>query len=300
MPKMTKLWKSPREAQESLLRDLIKRDARTEYGREHRLEEILSLKELQKKHPLTDYDHYRKYVQRLADGEPNVFVGETLVRFGCTSGTTGPSKVIPFVQSQLNMVNFCIFIARRCVAGEYLECPSPAQRHIICISKDNSMKSKSEVKFGRAIQVPDKGHKFFSMQNTPKAGFEIQTDFELVYVHLLFGLLDSNLGAIYTVFTFQLVRVITVLRENWKMLVDDIQTGRVNLDLNIPPSILESLNSSLTPNPQRADELTVEFSKGFRGIFARVWPNLKLIVSAEQGDHLHKIKASGQTEGKIS
>ncbi|XP_071790415.1 uncharacterized protein [Asterias amurensis] len=297
MPKMTKLWKSTREAQESLLRVLIKRDAGTEYGKEHRLEEILSLKELQTKHPLTDYEHYRKYVQRLADGEPNVCVGETLVRFGLTSGTTGPSKVIPIVKSQLNMINFSIFIARRCVAGEYFECLSPAQRYIFCLSKYKSLKSKSGVKFGHAIQVPDQGHKFFSMQNTPNAGFEIQTDFELLYVHLLFGLMDRNLGAIYTVFTFQLARVITVLRENWKMLVDDIQTGRVNLDLNISPSILESLNSSLTPNPQRADELTVEFSKGFRGIFARVWPNLKLIVSAEQGGHLHKIKASGQTEG---
>ncbi len=128
MPKMTKLWKSPRQAQESLLRELITRDADTVYGKERRLEEILSLTELQKKHPLTDYDHYRSYVQRLADGEPNVFVGETLLRFGQTSGTTGSSKMIPIVKSQLDAFNLSLFNTRRCGEGKYLESLSPAQR----------------------------------------------------------------------------------------------------------------------------------------------------------------------------
>ena len=96
MAMMKQMWRHPRKAQEELLQKLIRRDAKTEYGRHH-LEEIHSLEDLVNKHPLTSYDHYQKYIERLADGEEGVIVGEKPVRFGVTSGTTGVGKRMPYV-----------------------------------------------------------------------------------------------------------------------------------------------------------------------------------------------------------
>ena len=72
--KMKKVWKHPRDEQEAFLRKMLARDADTEYGRRYGFGDIGSLQEFRDKHPLTKYDHYRDYFQRLADGEKNVCV----------------------------------------------------------------------------------------------------------------------------------------------------------------------------------------------------------------------------------
>ncbi|XP_022106526.1 GH3 domain-containing protein-like, partial [Acanthaster planci] len=68
----------------------------TEYGRRY-LRGIQSLQDFRDKHPLTKYDHYQDYFQRLAEGEKNVCVATKFDRFGTSSGTTGKGKLIPVV-----------------------------------------------------------------------------------------------------------------------------------------------------------------------------------------------------------
>ncbi|XP_071820153.1 uncharacterized protein [Apostichopus japonicus] len=81
--------KNPREAQELLLQKIIKKNKNTDYGYQFRLGEIHSLEDLRQKHPITDYDHYRRFINRLSKGEKDVLTAEKVSRLILTSGTTG-------------------------------------------------------------------------------------------------------------------------------------------------------------------------------------------------------------------
>lgn len=48
----------------------------------------------QQRHPITDYDHYEKFVERVAKGEQNVLISEKPLILAMTSGTSGSSRML--------------------------------------------------------------------------------------------------------------------------------------------------------------------------------------------------------------
>ena len=62
------------------------------------------------------------------------------------------------------------------------------------------------------------------------------------------------------------------------MLVDDIEAGIINSDIQMPQEVRESLMKKITPMPERAAELRSIFEQGFDIPFAtRVWKDLQII-----------------------
>ena len=86
----------PREAQERLLRGYLERNARTEFGRRHGFASIDSVESYRECVPVTDYDGYAEYVDRIARGEPNVLTREPVEVLEWSSGSTRAAKLIPF------------------------------------------------------------------------------------------------------------------------------------------------------------------------------------------------------------
>ena len=61
--------------QASMLRARLEANKATEYGRDHHFDSILAADDVvatfRKEHPLTTYEHFAPYVERVAQGEPN-------------------------------------------------------------------------------------------------------------------------------------------------------------------------------------------------------------------------------------
>ena len=289
--KMKKVWKHPRDEQESFLRKMLARDAYTEYGRRHGFGDISSLKEFRDKHPLTKYDHYRDYFQKLADGEKNICVAAKVERFGTSSGTTGKGKLIPMVASQ--NVPFLITAVPRLVSKL-----SPVQKLVMLYCKPADKFTKKGLHIGPAVVVPESDESSMTaVQNTPFSGFKISTDFEATYVHVLFALTDKNIYQFFAPFASQVYRAIKMLEDEQNMFLEDLTEGRVNPKLQIDGEIRRSLDAALTANPARANELREEFAKGFVGIVGRIWPRLEYIVTIDISGYMKKLDAR-YTRGK--
>ena len=97
----------------------------------------------------------------------------------------------------------------------------------------------------------------------------------IMYIHLLLGLRDRELGSINGSFAGTLYSAMKVLESSWKELVDYIESGTINVkaDLRLDQFVRCRLESLLSPDLARAQELLVEFEKGFHGIMSRVWPH---------------------------
>ena len=109
------------------------------------------------------------------------------------------------------------------------------------------------------------------------------TEREALYAHLLFGLADPYLGMLEANFISMVHTAFVELEKKWPSLVQDIELGRVDPELDIPEDVRRRLDALLTPDPGRAAILKVEFQKGFEGIAKRIWPQLNLVLAVDSG-----------------
>lgn len=89
----------PAIAQQQTLRQLLQRHAKTQFGREHRFDQIRTPADYRQAVPIRDYEGFRPYVQQMMAGESDILVRESVGMFTMTSGTTGQPKYIPVTPS---------------------------------------------------------------------------------------------------------------------------------------------------------------------------------------------------------
>ena len=73
----------------------------------------------------------------------------------------------------------------------------------------------------------------FHALSTPRMLLDIPSVPTGLYIHLLFALRDRDLGSIWSNFTYYIHGVFVFLEENWKLMVQDIEKGEINPDLEI-------------------------------------------------------------------
>jgi hypothetical protein len=86
----------PRQAQEEILRRIVRDNTDTVFGREYQFADIRSVAGFQERVPLSTYDEYTRYIQRIQSGEPRVLTRSRVTRLIPSSGSTAPAKLIPF------------------------------------------------------------------------------------------------------------------------------------------------------------------------------------------------------------
>jgi hypothetical protein len=89
----------PGSAQEQYLKKLLKTCAATDYGRKYHFSQISSVLNFQENVPLTHYEDYLPYIEDISHGKTNVLTHEPVILFQPTSGTSSPSKLIPYTRS---------------------------------------------------------------------------------------------------------------------------------------------------------------------------------------------------------
>lgn len=99
--------RNPEVSQQLLFDNLIKRGARTEFGKEHNFETINSFEKYGQNVPLRDYDMFEPYIERVRKQEKNILWDTPVKWFAKSSGTSSAkSKFIPITQESLNECHY--------------------------------------------------------------------------------------------------------------------------------------------------------------------------------------------------
>lgn len=99
--------KEPAEIQERVLRNLIKKAAKTKWGRLYGYSKIKTLKQFQECVPLQSYEDLQPYIERMQKKEKNILWPGKIVGFAKSSGTTGAkSKFIPVTSDSLKKCHY--------------------------------------------------------------------------------------------------------------------------------------------------------------------------------------------------
>ena len=99
--KTTKWADRPLETQQKVFDVLMKKAARTEFGRDHDIQSIKSHKDFVRQVPIRDYEALKGYVEKVVSGEADILWPGKPVYFAKTSGTTSGAKYIPITKESI-------------------------------------------------------------------------------------------------------------------------------------------------------------------------------------------------------
>ena len=85
--------------QEQKLLHLLQKNRETRFGREHRLDTIVSVEDYQRKVPISLYEDFAPYIERIASGSAAELTAEAVLLFELSSGSVTASKMIPYTKS---------------------------------------------------------------------------------------------------------------------------------------------------------------------------------------------------------
>ena len=91
--------KNTSKTQESVLKSILKRHQETRFGKQYSFKKICNIHDFQEAVPLSQYDDYLPYIERIANGEQGVLTSDKVILLEPTSGSTAASKLIPYTAS---------------------------------------------------------------------------------------------------------------------------------------------------------------------------------------------------------
>jgi len=267
----------PDAAQEQVLHALLRKNARTAFGREHGFLQIRTPAEFARRVPVRGYDQLRPWIERIRWGEPQVLTSEPVRRLVPTSGSTAARKLIPYTESlhrQLNRaVNPWIFALYRehprAVRGVSYWAISPVTHNAFPPG------GESAVPMGFDDDAAYLGGLRRALVNAamavPPELQKIPTIEEWRYVTALLLLRQSNLRLISVWHPSFLLLLLGTMRDNWEQLLSDLSAGTCSVSSRLPASLAARIR--FPGDARRARALPA----GFPDTLDHVWPKLEVV-----------------------
>ncbi|XP_029934325.1 GH3 domain-containing protein isoform X2 [Myripristis murdjan] len=274
-----------KQAQEETLLRRLRKNADTCYGRQYDFSSIKDSDVFRARHPVTTYEHYRELIRRIAVGEEKVIIAEKPLILAMTSGTSGASAMLLSTKDTnteffLQGVSVCLDAMRRAFpATESL------QRTTKFFYTPTFRQSEAGIPIGPNSSTPASSRHMLNLYTTPAPAFEVPSEKDTLYLHLLFALKDPSVGTLESNFASTVFYAFSALQERWQELVEDIEQGKISSALALEPKVRASLEAVMKPDPGRAAQLRAHFQEGFRGIAKRLWPELHLVLAVDSGSN---------------
>ncbi len=274
--------KEPKDAQNALLRKILRRSRTSEYGRKYDFKNIRTVDEYRARVPLTKYADYAPYVERMMQGEKNLIYTGRNVRYCTSSGSVGKPKMLPKSVSDLWKMQCIGFSCSVATAAHHLRRTKgvrlPPQIGLLTMALTGH-RARDGKKINDAGQVPLDYLKpilpFFCTSPLSLMYPEHEELLDTAYLQLRFALENRRVSYLGSLVITLLTTMFEYLEEHWQMLCDDIEKGVVNPSVRVTPELRLEYGKKLRPNPDRAAELRREFKKGFDDPIApRIWPRL--------------------------
>ena len=250
---------------------MLSKNSDTEIGKKWKFGGISSLKQFQKQVPLTSYEVFKPYIDRIADhGEQNLLTTDTIVQFAPSSGTTGKMKLIPVTSATVKSL------------------PSPATSEKILllnsIPDDQSDKTISSL-LVQSLSIGMQRHLLETCPGNYVAPLEAYNSSSVpvaIYIQLVFGVRDATVNILESTFITLLISALKDLTLKWPQLLINIEKGKFHESLSIPAEERRSLDALLGgPDPARADQLRIIFQQAkhsnFSNIIPAIWPHVKIV-----------------------
>jgi len=275
------------ELNEELLMRILRDNSETEYGKKYGFADIKSVEEYQKKVPVIVYDHIAQELERMADGEKNILTAYPFTHMNETSATMGVPKRIPMTQEQAQVFlkynkQYMDGLKANLLGSSWME------GRAFCTTEGKHRKLDSGITVGDASSVmadyirggrETLGAMMATLFTSPLEATLPVPNTDTKYIHARFALMDENVTGIISGFYSLVVNYLKYIANNYELLINDIEKGTINEDIELTPEVRESLLAKLQPMPERAAKLREIFKDGSDFCFIpKIWPKMTYIA----------------------
>jgi hypothetical protein len=266
---------TPEESQDRLLREILRTNEDTEFGRRLGFCGITSRRQFREQVPISSYEDLEPYIDAAMHGRPNQLTKQPPVLFTTTSGTTGTPKYIPMTRESRRSKSRLLLVW---LSALYRDHPGIVGGRILSVvSPEVESYAPSGVPCGA-----ESGHAYRtmpkplqSMYTSPYGVFAIE-DYEAKYYTLLRLAAGQNISCIATVNPSTIVLLADRLAKHTEAIIRDVRDGSLSSDFAVPSSVRTSLH--LRPDPGRAHHLEQAAATGGGSLLPGLaWPNLAAI-----------------------
>ncbi|MBI5759462.1 MAG: GH3 auxin-responsive promoter family protein, partial [Planctomycetales bacterium] len=270
-----------RDTQHRVLRELLALNGATDFGREHGLDSVTTVAEFRQRLPITNYEYFRPYIERLKRGERSALLGDRnrLLMFTLTSGTTAESKFIPITARFMSDYRrgWTIWGIRA-----YDDHPALHLQQILQLTSDHDQfRTEGGTPCGNisglvtAMQSPV----VKTMYTVPDIVSKISDPDAKYYTALRLSVADRAVGMVTTANPSTLIHLAKHADAHREELIRDIANGTLSPKFEISPEIRARLRSRIRrPQPQRAGELERIANDTGHLYPQRYWPDLSLLA----------------------
>ncbi len=278
------------------LRAIVRAGRNSEYGRKYGFSEVKSLEDYRSKVPLSDFDDYRGYVDRIVKhGEQKLLTSRRIHYLATTSGTVRELKLIPQIPASYIPYFKCICMylndlvhALRARGVSAFSAKGFLVTEIIMSPVSERVKGGvGRIRTGGVSSYAADGMKLFLPLFTqlPREVFGSGEIGDMKYVKARFGLMDRELKYFGGVFMSALTDMMDYIKENAGLLIRDIENGTIDPSIEMSDGMRAKLIKRLRPDPERAAELREIFSSsGETPLVSRLWPKMSYVVSVGSAD----------------
>ena len=255
--------KNPMKAQEKTLKKILKKNKNCELGKKFNFANINSIADYQKMVPLSTYDDYAPYVDRMINNKENniMFTGWN-VRYCSSSGSVGKPKILPKSVKDLWTMQCVGFSGTVATSAHYLKKyknkKMPAQMGPLVLILTGHPLEDGKMCNG-AAQIPLLYllpiTRFFCTSPNSLLVPEHEELLDTSYLQLRFALEERKVSYIGSLVITLVTTMFDYLKENWEMLCDDIEKGIINPNIKITPEYRAEYEKKFKPNPTRAAQL---------------------------------------------
>lgn len=292
------------QAQQDTLRRLLALNADSRFSREHGLTEQLTPAEFQARLPISDYEYFRPYIERLKVGDSQALLGSQnkLLMFSLSSGTTSESKFIPVTRQFLNDYRRGWQIWG---VAAYDARPSMNYKNMLQVTSDYSrFQTEAGIPCGNisGLAVATQRSAVRILYTIPFIVSKIEAAFAKYYMIMRLGLADDNVGMITTANPSTVMQLALLADAEKEALVRDIADGTLNPRFEVAPEIRRKLRRRLSrPRRQRAKQLEEIIARTGTLKLNEVWPRIEQLgvwMGGSCGSYLPKVRQ--QFGGNIS
>jgi hypothetical protein len=245
----------PRAVQEALLFDILRHQANTAFGRDHRFNVIGTVADFRRQLPVAGYDYFEPYIARVRRGETAALLADRRVHmFALTSGTTAVRKFIPVTQQYLDDYRRGWNIWGLKVFRDH---PEVRMQPILQMSGDwDEFRSESGVPCGAVTGLTAQMQKRIIrwLYSVPPCIARIK-DPRAKYYSVLLLSIPRKVGMIIAANPSTLINLARTGDQEKELLIRDIHDGTLSSRLDLPADIRADLTRRLRKHPERARQL---------------------------------------------
>ena len=257
---------NPMQCQEEFVMRLIRENANTDYGRIHGFDHIRSLDDYRRYVPLTAYEDYRPYVDRIASGNRNVLTAYLTEHISTYDGY----KRLPLSRWGRQACYDYSFSLGFYLAGNQGLLTDGMTLNLV----DNDVEQlPSGVNIGNLVGrlLTRRDFDYDQVYVIPLDVNKSSQDTNILYLQALYALRQEKISLALCEHYDNMIRLLRHIEKNWPKLAEDIELG----------------NSHITPDPERANTIREIMENHHIGtqITEQLWPGLHCIMVFDV-DHL--------------